>query len=435
MYPYVQNINLNQNPILCQNPNLNQNSNQNLKTEKFDFMKYLNLKNYVNVDNYNFRDICFYFLYNFILGCILFLVILYIYIKIKYRFWSQQPVFHYYNIFNWIKPCGIVEKKIPSINVKFYDFNLYFNSFEKLKNEEKMLMHCLINQHYLKEKNVKYNPNFEDIFCLFGKHSYFSLKYSLYGGLNGCITTRHLDFFINNKKYNINYVDFLCVKKNKRKKNIAESLIYTHYIKTRKESISPIYLFKREGKQNFIVPFVKYKCHVVSIETILKYYNLTYNNPELKYVFINTANIKILYHYLNEIKKKFNYFIVPNLTNIYNQIKNNVLIVGFVLRYNKPICIYLFKNAKTFYKEQSSIECVGSYYTLSENYFIDGFLKIIKMLSKNFKLLLVENISYNKIIVNEILRNKKILWKINMGYYFYNFVTHKVNNNKIFILN
>ena len=100
---------------------------------------------------------------------------------------------------------------------------------------------------------------------------------------------------------------------------------------------------------------------------------------------------------LNEIKKKFNYFIVPNLTNIYNQIKNNVLIVGFVLRYNKPICIYLFKNAKTFYKEQSSIECVGSYYTLSENYFIDGFLKIIKMLSKNFKLLLVENISYKSI--------------------------------------
>ena len=57
------------------------------------------------------------------------------------------------------------------------------------------------------------------------------------------------------------------------------------------------------------------------------------------------------------------------------------------------------------------------------------------MLSKNFKLLLVENISYNNIIINEILRNKKILWKINMSYYFYNFVMHKVNNKNIFILN
>ena len=161
MYPYVQNINFNQNtnlnkkPIIYQNLDLNSNSNSNIKREKFDFMKYLNLKNYINFDNYNIRDICFYFLYNFILGCILFLVLLYIYIKIKYKFWSQQPVFHYYNIFYHIKPCGIVEKKTPSINVKFYDFNLYFNSFDKLKNEEKMLIHCLINQHYLKEKKVK----------------------------------------------------------------------------------------------------------------------------------------------------------------------------------------------------------------------------------------------------------------------------------------
>ena len=97
MYPYVQNINLNQNAILYKNVNFIQ--NQNIKTEKFDFMKYLNLKNYINFDDYNIRDICFYFLYNFILGCILFLVILYIYIKIKYKFWSQQPVFHYYDIF------------------------------------------------------------------------------------------------------------------------------------------------------------------------------------------------------------------------------------------------------------------------------------------------------------------------------------------------
>ena len=43
--------------------------------------------------------------------------------------------------------------------------------------------------------------------------------------------------------------------------------------------------------------------YVISIETMLKYYNLKYHNPEIKYVLINITNIKILYHYLNEIKK------------------------------------------------------------------------------------------------------------------------------------
>ena len=121
-----------------------------------------------------------------------------------------------------------MEKKTPSINVKFYDFNLYFNSFDKLKNEEKMLIHCLINQHYLKEKKVKYSPSFEDIFCLFNKDSYFSLKYSLYGGLNGCITSRYLDFLLIIKNIIIIMLIF-CVLKRIKEKSIAESLIYSLY--------------------------------------------------------------------------------------------------------------------------------------------------------------------------------------------------------------
>ena len=57
------------------------------------------------------------------------------------------------------------------------------------------------------------------------------------------------------------------------------------------------------------------------------------------------------------------------------------------------------------------------------------------MVSKKFQILLVENISYNNIIIDKILKNKKILWKVNMGYYFYNFIIHNVNNNSVFILN
>ena len=31
-----------------------------------------------------------------------------LYIKITYSFWASQPVFHSYNLINWIRPSGIV---------------------------------------------------------------------------------------------------------------------------------------------------------------------------------------------------------------------------------------------------------------------------------------------------------------------------------------
>ena len=63
---------------------------------------------------------------------ILFLLILYIfirtYIKIKYKFWYLQPVYHVYDIFNWVTPSGIIDPEIPKfnkytnlINIKTYE--------------------------------------------------------------------------------------------------------------------------------------------------------------------------------------------------------------------------------------------------------------------------------------------------------------------------
>ena len=359
----------------------------------------------------------------------------YIYIKIKYKFWLKQPVFQYYNIYYWIYPNGIIEKNIPKINIKFYDLNLKFSKISELNNKDKMLVHCLINQNYLKNRKIKYNPSFKDIFEYFNNtNSYISLKYSITGGLIGCITSKNLLCFKDNIKRNINYVDFLCVRKSERKKGIAEKLIYTHYIKTRKINICPVSLFKREGKQNLIVPLVKYKAYGYDI----KFKNILYDNNfktnNLKYILINTSNIKSLYHYLNIIKNKFKFFIMPDMNNIYNQIKNNILIIGLVLRNNIPICIYLFRNAKTYYNNKSSIECFGSYYSLNERYFINGFSNIIKLINNKFDIILIENISYNDIIINKILKKENILWKVNMGYYFYNYVAHTINNNNILII-
>ena len=44
-----------------------------------------------------------------------------IYVKVKHRFWSNQPVFHIYSLRNWLFPKGIIDPELPKPN-KFCDF-------------------------------------------------------------------------------------------------------------------------------------------------------------------------------------------------------------------------------------------------------------------------------------------------------------------------
>ena len=64
------------------------------------------------------------------------LLILYFIYKIKYPFWSRQPVFHYHNLFYWIKPPGIIQSQRPEIN-KFYNSKITFKSIYNLYDKEK----------------------------------------------------------------------------------------------------------------------------------------------------------------------------------------------------------------------------------------------------------------------------------------------------------
>ena len=55
---------------------------------------------------------------SYILLTILFIVLFIIaYIKIKYKFWSIQPVFHVYNFNYMIFPPGIIDPNLPFKNI------------------------------------------------------------------------------------------------------------------------------------------------------------------------------------------------------------------------------------------------------------------------------------------------------------------------------
>ena len=71
-----------------------------------------------------------------ILSIIVFIIIAYMIYKVKYGYWSRQPVFHYHNIFYWYNPPGVIEKGDVEIS-KYYNPQIDFIESSKLTTEKK----------------------------------------------------------------------------------------------------------------------------------------------------------------------------------------------------------------------------------------------------------------------------------------------------------
>ena len=106
-----------------------------------------------------------------ILGIIIVLLIgFYIYYKLKYPFWSIQPVFHFHNIKYWLFPPGIIQHKNPKIN-KFFDQSIEFYNIENLSTDKKALFINLIKAHFMPNKYENYRPNKDNILDYFISHN------------------------------------------------------------------------------------------------------------------------------------------------------------------------------------------------------------------------------------------------------------------------
>ena len=100
----------------------------------------------------------------YVFGIIIFFIMLFfIYIRLKYKFWAIQPVFHFYDIYYWFKNVGIINKELPKKN-KYTNFtNIVTIDFEKIskmyfalasgKSDEKgipcidVFLHLLFKHH------------------------------------------------------------------------------------------------------------------------------------------------------------------------------------------------------------------------------------------------------------------------------------------------
>ena len=94
---------------------------------------------------------------------ILIIIIIYLFIRLKYGFWVLQPVFHIYDFSYYLNAPGIIEFSLPNKN-KYTNFkNIETIIFSNLTTIQKNKFVNLIKTYYLQNKDNIFSPKTENI--------------------------------------------------------------------------------------------------------------------------------------------------------------------------------------------------------------------------------------------------------------------------------
>jgi hypothetical protein len=384
---------------------------------------------------------------------------------LKYKFWALQPVFHFYDLYYWFVNVGIIRHELPEKN-RYTNFlkitTKPFENIDVLTLKEAIL---LIQLNYLRNKENTFSPKKENIVPYFIGHncktywSYYLEPELLIDNktgktieekkIIGIITCRPLHVkIINSLKdavFDVYYVDYLCVHKNWRKKNIAPQLIQTHeYNQSHQNKNISVSLFKREEELTGIIPLTVYKTYCFPMRN--------WHQPDMLDARITVLtgdkqNIYYFYNFLiettNKSKYKFDIAIYPEMSNIIELVTTKNLFVKMLLVNGEIEAVYVFRKTCTFIeKDKELISLIASIFNensvLTKNEFIQGFKvalwSIIKE-QKNFTYLVVEDISDNTCIINNLSLKTHPFIISPMAYFFYNFAYSPFKSEKCFILN
>jgi len=393
---------------------------------------------------------------------IMIIVIFFLYIRLKYKFWALQPVFHFYDVYYWFINVGVIRKELPEKNKYVNLKNITTKVFEDIDELTKKQIVSLIRLNYLRNGENVFNPKKENIDSYFIGHnaktfwSYFSEKEILIDNKTGKIieekkiigvmTSRPLHVKINKgSSFDVYYVDYLCVNKDWRKKNIAPQLIQTHeYNQSYNNKNICVSLFKREEELTGIIPLTIYKTYCFSLKN-----NLIRNEEldvRIKLLTGDKLNIYYLYNFINEMiknemKKKMDIIIYPEISNIVELIESKNLFIKMLVIDGNIEAVYIFRKTCTYIENEKEIlSCIGSINgnILTNEEFIKGFKmslwSIIKD-NKNFKYVTIEDISDNGCIINNICIKMYPIAISPMAYFFYNFAYNSFKSEKCLIIN
>jgi len=418
----------------------------------------------------------------YVLFFIIFIILItYIYIKLKYGFWNYLPVFHTYNIKYKIWPIGVIEHNLPRED-KYTNFkNIETIVYSEISDFKKNKFVEFIKDKCFKTENYHYLPNISNIIPYFKSHnkkSFISFynedilladikqgKSILDSCVIGLISSRPIRIILNNKdsdsSFQAYYIDYYCSEnanknenRNRAKKNengskktsknendLFPQLVQTHYYNQChiNKKVEPC-IFKLAdndfGVRNAISPLCKYLIYEFSVNKWTKPIELS---SIYKLVEINIQNLHLLLDFIKINSHKFDILICSEPTNIMELIKTKQLFIYTIITNQEMICAYFFRKTCIFIEKNMEIlSCFASIYSneYERNVFIQGFkISFWKVAAENyFGHAIVENISDNNIIIDNLCVKTKSLSIRKMSYYFYNFAYNSFSPKKSFFL-
>lgn len=387
-----------------------------------------------------------------IMFIILLHVLWYAYVKLRYKFWSLQPVFQYYQWWYWLYPIGILNNELPEKN-RFVNLDqIITTKFEEIDKIHLEKYLNLIKIHFLNYKELSFNPEDKNILSYFESNNispFFTLYFEneklitenkdivnnkkLIGGM----TSRALNVYIKNKDpFHIYYVDYLCVEKSKRNKNIAPQIIQTHVYNVRRINDNiKTFLFKKDSNLNGIVPLTLYLTNSYNIKEwdLPKMTHPSFNTLEL-----NKQTLQLFFEFI-DTNNTFKCYISCNPENLLHLIETGN-IHGYIVRNNNYVIgVYLFRNSTTLFNKQKVFDLFFSLSNKDKNKenFILGFEKSLLSCYKKeqFTYLSIENMSHNNYIMNMINSRQYQPYKtFPTAYYFYNYINKPFFPNDVAII-
>ncbi len=386
-----------------------------------------------------------------ILFFILFNIIWFCYVKIRYKFWALQPVFHYYQWWYWINPIGVLDYELPLKNKYVNIKNIITNKYEDVDDVHMQNYIKLIQSDFLNYKSVTFNPSKENILNYFKSNNippyftFFLEKEKIINEKNdivqqnkliGGMTSRALNVYLKDKiPFYTYYVDYLCVDKSKRQQNVAPQIIQTHVYNVRRSNKNiNTFLFKKDNQLNSIVPLTIY---------LTKSYDITnwdipkQNIPSFHILELNKQTLQLFFEFIDE-NNPFKCYISCNPENLLNLIETKN-IYGYIGRFNNKVTgCYLFRNSTTLFNNKTVFDL---FFSLSSNdknkdFFILGFKKAVFECYKKegFSYLSIENISQNNYINNNIETLYTPYKSFPVAYYFYNYICKPYFPNDVAII-
>ena len=393
-----------------------------------------------------------------ILNVIIFIIIFYFltiaYVKLNYPFWSRQPVFHTYNVRDWLYPRGIIAENIEKN--RFYDNDITLFTFDQFTSKEKEQILDFITKNFnlydnflqnsIKDnKNENYIKRQQQILSTITNHIsnvFFSQK-KFEENILGLLISIPINVKFDTHKTNLNYYKYNIIDSKHKHKQYDKYLIYNTQYNINDKNYKNTYssgIFKTHKKIDVVVPFTTFNGFLFNNYNWQPCYS--FDIPNLNIIFIDNSNLNVFYDIFHNSCESFSYYFTPNFANISNLVEKYNWKITVLMIDNNLLAYYIFENLFLDYNEfginKNVIKNVVNYYdkTVKKEIFILGFMISLSLMSKDLKneYFLIDEIGDNTIITKSLMEKYKPVKKYENFVYLYNFSYYPKESKNVLMM-